>query len=149
MFLVPSMYRAEDDESTDDDDDDEDESESEAEAESDDEAENECKNGDVDVSPKKKPLAEVNHPVVTQEEMQADMLKFGIRGTKEELIANLRWIKNNKPDTVGSTNHRQSVLPFEDFEYPELSKIKVSQAPSESKESTYEESKQDVKADAK
>ena len=71
----------------------------------------------------------MNHPVVSAEEMQADLLKFGIRGTKEELINNLRWIKNNKPDAVGSTTRRSSVLPFEPYDYPELS---------EGKEATYD-----------
>ena len=41
---------------------------------------------------------------------------FGIRGTKEELMANLRWIKNNTADVVGSQTRRESALPFEDFE---------------------------------
>ena len=103
--------------------------------------------------------------VVTQEEMEADMLKFGIRGTKEEraprrsrsgapgtrarapqeLIENLRWIKNNKPDTVGSSHRRESVLPFDDFEYPELSK----HARGESKDASYDEEKEEGKAEAK
>lgn len=137
QVLQRAMKQESDDESSEDDDEEESEEEDD---ESDDEIENEHKSGDADVSPKKKPLAEVNHPVISQEEMQADLLKFGIRGTKEELINNLRWIKNNKPDAVGSNTRRSSVLPFEHFDYPDIG---------EGKEPSFDESKEDAKCEAK
>ena len=74
------------------------------------------------------------------------MAKFGIRGTKEELLANLRWIQSNtaRGDAPGSAVRRESVLPFDDFEYPTVRPSKA-----ESKEASPEEVRLDAKADAK
>ena len=100
QVLQRAMKQEEDDDDDDDDEDDDDDDDDDDDEHSESDDENEHKNGDADVSPKKKPFTEVNHEgarrtvasaakdatpraVITQEEMQADMLKFGIRGTKE------------------------------------------------------------------
>lgn len=46
---------------------------------------------------------------------------------------------------MGSSHRRESVLPFDDFEYPELSK----HARGESKDASYDEEKEEGKAEAK
>ena len=76
-----------------------------------------------------------------------EFARRGLRaGTKEELLANLRWIKSNtgRGDAVGDQTRRQSVLPFEDFDYPVVRPSKA-----ESKEASPEEVRLDAKADAK
>ena len=181
QVLQRAMKQQEDDDEDDDDDDDDDEDDDDDDdSESDDEAENEHKNGDA--SPRKKPLAEANHPgararppplretarprrsrhaggdggrhaQVRHPRDQGGARAASLEGRSpetrarapQELIENLRWIKNNKPDTVGSSHRRESVLPFDDFEYPELSKA----ARGESKDASYDEEKEEGKAEAK